>query len=152
MVNKLLKEKTLLMKQAASTTNEAEKKKITTKKDILSDLIAAIKLEAVNQNCRDNITDDLTNAIILKELKKSKEALDTCPKTRADLYETYKFKYEVIAEYAPTILTDENKIIELINNCGVEIKKQNKGLIMKILKGKVDMKIATKVFDELTKE
>lgn len=140
------------MKQAAHTTNETEKKKIIAKKDILSDLIAAIKLEAINQNCRDNITDDLTNTIILKELKKSKEALDACPKTRADLYETYKFKYEVIAKYASIILTDENTIIELINNCGIEVKKQNKGLIMKTLKGKVDMKIAAKVFDELIKE
>jgi uncharacterized protein YqeY len=58
----------------------------------------------------------------------------------------------IVAEFAPTLITDEaeikNLIFDIINN-EIEFTKANRGKIMKIiapvLKGKVDMSVVNKV-------
>ena len=54
-----------------------EKDKVT--KDAISGLIAAIKKVAIDEGVRDNITEELTDRVILKELKSVKEQIDSCP-------------------------------------------------------------------------
>ena len=45
--------------------------------------------------------------VILKELKTVKEQIDSCPADRTDLLEEYKYRYDVINEYAPQLLSAE---------------------------------------------
>lgn len=127
------------------------------RKDTISSLISAIKKTAIDKMCKDNITEELINEVILKEKKTVQEMIDTCPDNRTELKAEYIARLEVIEEFAPVIITDEteikNMITTLLSDSHIEPLKSNKGQIMKIvmpkLKGKVDMKITNKVIGEL---
>lgn len=137
------------------------------RKETISSLIAAVKKTAIDRGCRDNVTEDLVNEVLLKELKSMQEMVDTCPEDRTDLMAEYIFKRAVIAEMAPTLVTDENEIAKMIMYAvsdefltetdihNVTFNKADKGKIMKkvmpALKGKADMKIANKVLGEMFK-
>lgn len=125
------------------------------RKDSISSLIGAIKKVAIDKNCRDNITEELVNEVILKEKKTVQEMIDTCPAERTELMEEYKNRLAVINEFAPQILSDEGEIKELIESILATLgdEANNKGAIMKAvmpqLKGKVDMKVANKVLNAM---
>ena len=80
------------------------------------------------------------------------EQIDTCPADRTETLEEYKAQMAVVAEFAPTLITDETEIryliLDVVNN-EMEFSKANRGKIMKIvapvLKGKADMGIVNKV-------
>lgn len=125
------------------------------KKDILSSAIAAIKKVAIDQGCRDNISEELVNTVLLKEQKILQEQIDTCPDTHAKLKNEYLIKMGYLKKYVPQLITDEEEIFAIIRGelaaAGIEMKKANRGAIMKlvmpILKGKADMKIVNKVIE-----
>lgn len=119
------------------------------KKNTLSDLIAAIKKTAIDKKVKDNIPEELVDEVILKEQKTFQEMIDTCPAERQDLKSDYLAKKNIIDAFAPSLLTEENDIKDFILNLNIEINKSNRGLIMKELKGKVDMKVANKVLGEM---
>ena len=119
------------------------------RKNTLSDLIAAIKKAAIDKKMKENITEELVNEIILKEQKTFQEMIDTCPDSHIDRKEEYKAKKVIIDEFAPKLLTEEKDIENFILELGIEVSKNNRGLIMKELKGKVDMSIANKVLGEM---
>ena len=121
------------------------------KKNTLSDLIAAIKKAAIDKKVKDNIPEELVDEVILKEQKTFQEMIDTCPAERQDLKSDYLAKKNIIDAFAPSLLTEENDIKNFILNLNIEINKSNRGLIMKELKGKVDMKVANKVLGEMLK-
>lgn len=136
---------------------EAMKEHNKERKDTLSSLISAVKKAAIDKMCKDNITEELINEVILKEKKTVQEMIDTCPDNRTELKAEYIARLKVIEEFAPVIITDEteikNMITTLLSDSHIELLKSNKGQIMKIvmpeLKGKVDMKITNKVIGEL---
>lgn len=135
----------------------AMKSKDITRKSVLSSCIGAVKNAAIAKQCKDNITEELVNEVLLKEQKTIQEQIDTCPPDRIDMLEEYKCKYSIIKEYAPQIITDEDAIHEMVNEllAGADgIDATNKGLVMKYimpkLKGKVDMKIAQRVLTKVT--
>ena len=127
------------------------------RKLVLSDAIAALKNAALAKRCKGNITEDLVNEVLLKEKKTFKEMIDTCPKDRQDILDNYIEQYDIIAEYAPTLIDDEDTIADaIIGICEaskIPLVKANKGLVMKAImpsfKGKVDMKVANKVLSDL---
>ena len=119
------------------------------RKNTLSDLIAAIKKAAIDKKMKENITEELVNETILKEQKTFQEMIDTCPDSHIDRKEEYKAKKVIIDEFAPKLLTEEKDIENFILELGIEISKNNRGLIMKELKGKVDMSIANKVLGKM---
>ena len=126
-----------------------------TKKDAISNLIASIKKVAIDEGVRDNITPDLCDKVILKELKTIKEQIETCPESRAELKAQYQAAYDVISNYAPKMLS-EGEIIDLLKNKFAElIATKNKGMIMKTvmaeLKGKADGSLISKVVADLCK-
>lgn len=116
------------------------------RKGVISTTIAQIKNAAIDKGCRDNIPETLVDEVLLKAKKTAQEMIDTCPESRQDLLEDYKKQMEIICEFAPSLITDEGEIAEIIRSSGVEM---NKGKIMKYLsanfKGKIDMGIASKV-------
>lgn len=114
-------------------------------KNVISGLIGAINNAAIAKKCRDNITEDLIDEVLLKECKTVKEMIDTCPDNRQDLLEEYKQRLSIVEKYAPLLMTDEEEIKNYILSLGIDVDSSNRGLIMKELKGKCDMKIANKV-------
>lgn len=131
----------------------AMKERNKSRKDAISSLISAVKKVAIDEGQRDNITEELTDRVILKELKTVKEQLDTCPKDRVDLREEYQIRYDVIHEYAPKLMSEEEVKNFLITNFADVITTKNKGEIMKVvmkeLKGKADGKVINQVVAQL---
>lgn len=131
----------------------AMKAKDKTRKDVVSSLIAAVKKYGIDNGVRNDITEEMTNSVLLKELKTAKEQLDTCPAERTDLIEQYKITYEIIKEYAPTLMSEEEVKAILVEKFSDVIATKNKGMIMKTvmaeLKGKADGKVINAVVAEL---
>ncbi len=123
------------------------------RKDSISSLISAIKKVAIDEGSRDDITDELVDKVILKELKTVKEQLDTCPEQRTDLKEEYQQRYDVIQEYAPKLMSEEEVKTLITSNFADVVATKNKGEIMKVvmkeLKGKADGKVINQVVADL---
>lgn len=121
------------------------------RKGVISTTIAQIKRVAIDKGCRDNITEDMVDAELLKAKKITQEMIDTCPESRQDLLENYKKQMEIICELAPSLISDPNRIAEIIRD--EYDGEMNKGKIMKYLttnfKGKIDMGVASKVVGEM---
>lgn len=122
------------------------------RKTVISSLIAQIKKAAIDKGYRDNISEEMVNTELIKAKKQAQESIDACPESRADLLDEYKKQMEIICEFAPALITDANKIAEIIHDSGVEM---NKGKIMKYLntnfKGKIDMGVASRLVGEMLK-
>ena len=123
------------------------------RKDGISSLISAVKKAAIDQGFRDDIRPELVDQVILKELKTAKEQLDTCPDSRADLKEEYQARYDIINEYAPSLMTAQEVKVFLEEKFAEVLATKNKGQIMKAvmpqLKGKADGKVINQVVGEL---
>jgi hypothetical protein len=133
----------------------AMKAKDKVRKDAISSLISAVKKVAIDEGCRDNISSELVDRVILKEQKSVKEQIDTCPADRTELKAEYQARYDIINEYAPQLLSaDEVKAI-LNEKFADVLATKNKGQIMKAvmaeLKGKADGKVINQVVGELCK-
>lgn len=123
------------------------------RKNVISSLIAAVKRYAIDNGTRDNITEEITNMVILNELKAAKEQLETCPAEREELIAEYTTNLEIIKEYAPAQLSEEEIKALLLEKYADVIATKNKGMIMKTvmaeLKGKADGKVINKVVADL---
>lgn len=127
------------------------------RKSVISTVIARIKNTAIDKGCRDNITEDMVNAELLKAKKVTQEMLDTCPASRTDLLEDYKKQMDIICEFAPTLITDpkmiEDNVKDIASQNHVELAKSNRGALMKLvateLKGKADMSVVSKVVGKM---
>ena len=123
------------------------------RKETISTLIAQIKKAAIDKGCRDNIPESLVDEELLKAKKAQEDSINLCPNARRDLYDEYVAQMRIIKEFAPSLIEDEDKIRNIILDCGFEVSKQNQGMIMKTIKasyaGKVDMKKVSQVFKEM---
>ncbi len=115
------------------------------RKEVISSLVSAVKKIAIDEGKRDDITEEIVNRGILKELRTAQEQLDTCPEAREDLKKEYSFRVSVISEYAPKMMNEEEIETVLKNDFAEVIATKNKGQIMKsvmpALKGKADGKM-----------
>lgn len=122
------------------------------RKAVLSGMIDAVKKASMTNNGRVEITEQLVDEVLLKYKKMVQEQIDTCPADRIETLEEYKAQMAVVAEFAPSLITDETEIrhliLDIVNN-EYEFTKANRGKIMKIiapvLKGKADMGVVNKV-------
>ena len=125
------------------------------RKGVISTLIADVKKAAIDAGTREEIPDELVDAVILKSKKTAKEQLDSCPDERAELKAEYQFNYDVICEYAPKMMSAEEIKDYLTANFGDVIATRNKGQIMKTvmpaLKGKADGKDISAVVAQMCK-
>lgn len=119
------------------------------RKDAISALVSAVKKAAIDEGCRDDIPEEMTDRVILKELKTAKEQLDTCPAERTDLMAEYQLRYDVIQEYAPSMMSEEEVKAYITGKFADVVATKNKGQIMKAvmaeLKGKADGKVINQV-------
>ena len=136
---------------------EAMKAKDKDRKDSLSMLLSALKNAEIDK--RSPLTEDEANAVIKKELKQTKETMDTAPADRTDIIEEARKRMEVYQEFAPADLTVD-QITEIINGVLKELEieaptAKDKGRIMKVLmplvKGKADGKVVNEVLAEMMK-
>ena len=108
---------------------------------------------AIDSGERDNITDELVDSVILKELKIAQEHVDTCPAESAEQLAEYKNKLEIIRSFAPKQMTEEELRPYISEKFGELIASGNKGAYMKTimadLKGKADGKLINKVISEI---
>ncbi len=123
------------------------------RKDAISALVSAVKKAAIDAGCREDIPESLVDRVILKELKTAKEQLDTCPAERTYLLEEYQLRYDVIQEYAPSLMSKEEVQVYITEKFAEIVATKNKGQIMKAvmaeLKGKADGKVINQVVAEL---
>lgn len=127
----------------------------TLRKSALSSAISEVKKAAIDKRCKDNITEDLIISVIRKEIKVLNEQIETCTTGKPELREEFEIKKAVLNEYIPELITDKDVIQGMVYQLtdGIELKKQNKGLVMKAvmpkLKGSVDMRVAQEVVDAI---
>lgn len=126
----------------------AMKNKDVRRKNVLSEIIDTCQKAVITPKGRLELTEQIINENLIKYQKMVQEMIDTCPSSRTDLLDEYKANMEIVKEYAPKLLTDEKEIWDFIQSLNIELITANRGLIMKELKGKVDMKIANKILGE----
>ncbi|MGN0298724.1 MAG: GatB/YqeY domain-containing protein [Lachnospiraceae bacterium] len=135
----------------------AMKAKDKPRKDALSMLLSVLKNAAIDK--RSDLTEDEENAVVLKEIKQTKETLDTTPSERTDIIDECKFRISVYQEFAPQMM-DEAAIVKEIEavlaELGIETPTaKDKGKIMKPLmakvKGKADGKLVNSVLASVLK-
>ena len=123
------------------------------RKAVLSTLIADVKKAAIDAGNREDIPEALVDQVILKSKKTAKEQLDNCPDERAELKTEYQYNYDVICEYAPKMMSDDEIRAYLAENFAELLATKNKGQIMKTvmsaLKGKADGKAISAIVAEL---
>ena len=145
----------MTMEQLQKDMIVAMKARDKVRKDAISSLVSAVKKTAIDEGCREAIPEELVDRAILKEMKLVKEQVDTCPTERIELKAGYQATYDVIKEYAPTMMSEEEIITFLQSNFAEAVATKNKGMIMKSvmaqLKGKADGKLINQVVDSLCK-
>ena len=95
------------MEQLQKDMIAAMKAKDKPRKEAISSLVSAVKKAAIDAGCRDDIKEDMVDRGDLKGIKTVKEQIDTCPAEREDLKAEYQFRYDVIQEYAPSLMSEE---------------------------------------------
>ena len=140
--------------QVRAAMVEAMKAKDKERKDSLSMLLSALKNAEIDK--RAPLTEDEENAIVKKELKQTKETMDTAPADRTDIIEEARKRMAVYQEFAPADLTPE-QIMEVIKGVFAQLEietptAKDKGKIMKVLmpqvKGKADGKLVNALLSE----
>jgi hypothetical protein len=132
----------------------AMKAKDKPRKEAISVLVSAAKKIAIDEGSRDNISDEIVDRAILKEIKSVKEQIDTCPAERTELKAEYQQRYDIMSEYAPKMLSEEEVTAIISEKFSDVLATGNKGMIMKAvmgeLKGKADGKVINQVVSKLT--
>ena len=143
--------------QVRAAMVEAMKAKDKDRKDSLSMLLSALKNAEIDK--RAPLTEDEANAVVKKELKQTKETMDTAPADRVDIIEEAKKRMAVYQEFAPADLTPE-QITDIIKGVFAELEietptAKDKGRIMKVLmpqvKGKADGKVVNEILASMMK-
>lgn len=135
----------------------AMKNKDKIRKDTVSSLIGAIKKTAIDERCRDNITEEFINKVLIKEKKTMQEMIDTCPPERVETLNEYTQMMTIINEFAPQMMSEEEVRKEVYHIIATtDIQYTGKGAIMKVvmpkLKGKADGKLINKIVSEIVEK
>ena len=143
------------IKELQDAMISAMKAKDKFRKDSIAALVSAVKKVGIDNGCREDIPDDMANQAILKEMKSVKEQIDTCPADRTELLEEYTKRYEIMSEFAPKLLSEDELKAIITEKFSDVIATGNKGEIMKAvmgeLKGKADGKLINQVVAGLMK-
>ncbi|MBQ5734185.1 MAG: GatB/YqeY domain-containing protein [Lachnospiraceae bacterium] len=121
------------------------------RKEALSMLLSALKNKAIDK--RADLTEDEENEIVMKEIKQTKETLETSPADRTEIIEQCKLRIAVYQEFAPKEMSeDEIKAViqGVLEKLGIEKPEaKDKGKIMKelmpLVKGKADGKVVNSI-------
>ena len=132
------------IQEVQSAMIQAMKNREADKKETLSLLLSALKLKAKEKQA--DLTPEEENEIILKEIKQTKETMESAPLDRQEIIVQCQNRLEVLAAFAPKQMNAE-EIQEVIQKVLDELQLEHptakeKGLIMKhlmpLIKGKAD--------------
>ena len=132
----------------------AMKEKDKEKKDSLSMLVSALKNKEIDK--REPLTEEEENEVIKKEIRQTKETLDSAPADRADIKEQCEKRLAVYKQFVPEDLS-EDAIREIIKGVLADLSieqatPKDKGRIMKELmpkvKGKAEGSLVNKIVGE----
>jgi hypothetical protein len=124
------------------------KNKNRVKKNVIADMVTCAKNMAIEKGCKDNITEDIVDAAILKSKKICQEQIDTCPANRPDILEGYKVCMGYIDELAPRMMTEDEvraAVQDMLNDNAENNKAALMKIIMPALKNKADGKLINKI-------
>lgn len=132
----------------------AMKNKDKERKDSLSMLLSALKNKAIDK--REDLTPDEENEVIKKEIRQTKETLETAPADRTDIIEQCEKRLAVYKEFVPEDLSEDaiREIVKgVLSGLGIEAPTaKDKGKIMKELmpkvKGKAEGSVVNKIVGE----
>lgn len=132
----------------------AMKNKDKERKDSLSMLLSALKNKAIDK--REDLTPDEENEVIKKEIRQTRETLETAPADRTDIIEQCEKRLAVYKEFVPEDLSEDaiREIIrEVLAGLGIENPTaKDKGRVMKELmpkvKGKAEGSVVNKIVGE----
>lgn len=135
----------------------AMKNKDKERKDSLSMLLSALKNKAIDK--REDLTEAEEFEVVNKEIKQTKETMETSPADRTDIIEQCRSRLAVYQEFAPAQMSeDEIKAVvqEVLSALGIENPTgKDKGKVMKELmpkvKGRADGGLVNKIVGELLK-
>ena len=117
------------------------------RKNALSMLLSALKNATIDK--REDLTDEESDVVIRKEIKQTKETLDTTPADRVEMIEQCKLRISVYEEFVPKMMDAseiDTVISEVLAELGIDSPSgKDKGRLMKALmprvKGKADGKL-----------
>ncbi|GAA6381273.1 GatB/YqeY domain-containing protein [Anaerostipes hadrus] len=129
----------------------AMKNKDKERKESLSMLLSALKNAQIDK--REDLTEAEENTIIAKEIKQTKETMDTCHADRTDIIDECKARLAVLEEFAPEQMSEEQieaEINAVLAELGIDAPTmKDKGKVMKNLmprvKGKADGKLVNQL-------
>lgn len=132
----------------------AMKNKDKERKDSLSMLLSALKNKAIDK--REDLTPDEENEVIKKEIRQTKETLETAPVDRTDIIEQCEKRLAVYKEFVPEDLSEDaiREIVKgVLSDLGIATPTaKDKGRIMKELmpkvKGKAEGSVVNKIVGE----
>ncbi len=135
----------------------AMKNKDKDRKDSLSMLLSALKNKAIDK--REDLTEAEEFEVVNKEIKQTKETMETSPADRTDIIEQCKSRIAVYQEFAPAQMSEEEikaVIGEVLTALGVENPTaKDKGKVMKELmpkvKGRADGGMVNRLVGEILK-
>ncbi len=102
------------------------------KTGVLSLMMSAISWAEKEGN--KTLTDEEALVFVRRELKQTKDALETTPADRQDLIDENNRKIEIIEAYLPEQMTAEElreKVAAIVAEKGIEKTPKSKGLLMK---------------------
>lgn len=136
-------------------------------KNVLANMIDAVKKASMTAKGRVEITEQLVNETLQKYQKTVQEQYDTCPDSADDPKRDSELKQRkadylrelrIVKEYAPQLMTDPEDIKAMIKTIAeadpnMALSKVNRGYVMKTLsaqlRGKADMSVVNKVVTDL---
>lgn len=133
---------------------KAMKEKDKERKDSLSMLLSALKNKAIDK--REDLTEEEENEVIKKEIRQTKETMDSAPADRDDIRSQCEKRLAVYKEFAPEDLS-EDAIREIIKGVlkDLDIESptpKDKGKMMKELmprvKGKAEGSAVNRIVGE----
>ena len=132
----------------------AMKNKDKERKDSLSMLLSALKNKAIDK--REDLTPDEENEVTNKEIRQTKETLETAPADITDIIEQCEKRLAVYKEFVPEDLSEDaiREIVKgVLSDLGIEAPTaKDKGKIMKELmpkvKGKAEGSVVNKIVGE----
>lgn len=121
------------------------------RKDALSMLLAALKNEEIAKNR--TLTEPEEEAVVQKEIKQTKETLDSCPEDREDIINQCKYRISLYEQFCPQMMSEDEinaEIAAVLQELGIETPTaKDKGKIMKVLMPRVKGKADGKLVNEL---
>ena len=133
----------------------ALKAKDSTRKEALSLLLSALKAKAKDK--RADLTEEEENTIIKKEIKQTRETMDSAPADREDIRQECQVKLDIYAEFAPEEMgADQIRVLvqSVLDQLQITAPTmRDKGPVMKHLmpqvKGKADGKLVNQIVGEM---